>query len=302
MNDAVAGMLKLLRRLIGEDINLAWLPGAGLWLVKLDPSQVDQILANLCVNARDAIAGVGRVTLETRNASIDASYCTAHMDAVPGAYVVLTVSDDGCGMDTGTLAQIFEPFFTTKGLGKGTGLGLATVYGIVRQNNGFILATSEPGKGTAFEIYLPRAPEQASATTVAGKQQAPKGHGETILLVEDERSLRTTCGLFLEALGYTVLVAETPGEALRIADQHHGDMHLLLTDVVMPGMDGRQLAKRIEAAKPGLKVLFMSGYTADVIAQRGVLEEGVAFIAKPFSRNDLACKVHEMLAGSQTDR
>jgi len=297
LNDAVAGMLKLLRRLIGEDINLAWRPGANLRPVKLDPSQIDQILANLCVNSRDAIAGVGEVTLETGSSTVDAEYCITHADAIPGAYVFLAVSDDGCGMDKETLAQVFEPFFTTKGLGKGTGLGLATVYGIVKQNNGFIYAYSEPGKGTTFKIYLPETAAETVATTVTSKTEAPRGRGETVLVVEDEKSLRVTCGLFLEALDYKVLVAETPGEAMKMIDRHPGDIHVLLTDVVMPGMDGRQLAKRISAVKPGVKVLFMSGYTADVIAQRGVLDEGVQFLSKPFTRDDLARKMRGLLEG-----
>ncbi|OGV74990.1 MAG: hypothetical protein A3K19_12095 [Lentisphaerae bacterium RIFOXYB12_FULL_65_16] len=295
LNDAVAGMLKLLRRLIGEDINLAWLPGTDLRPVRLDPSQVDQVLANLCVNARDAIAGVGKITLETGNTTLDAEYCARHADAIPGAYVFLSVSDDGCGMDRETMAQIFEPFFTTKGLGKGTGLGLATVYGIVKQNSGFIYVYSEPGQGTTFRIHLPQVAAGAVAATATSKAAVPRGRGETILLVEDEKSLRVTCGLFLEALDYKVLLAETPGEALKMVDRHPGDIHLLLTDVVMPGMDGRQLSKRISAVKPGVKVLFMSGYTADVIAQRGVLEQNTAFIGKPFKRDDLARKVRDVL-------
>jgi PAS domain S-box-containing protein len=295
LNDSVAGMLKLLRRLIGEDIHLAWRPGVDLRPVKLDPSQVDQILANLCVNARDAVGGVGEVTLETGSVAIDADACARHPDATPGAYVFLAVSDNGCGMDKETLAQIFEPFFTTKGLGKGTGLGLATVYGIVRQNNGFIYAYSEPGKGTTFKVFLPEIAAETVETTVTRKTEAPRGRGETILLVEDEKSLRVTCGLFLKALDYKVLAAETPGEALKMVAGHPGDVHVLLTDVVMPGMDGRQLAKRISAIKPSVKVLFMSGYTADVIVQRGVLDEGVQFLSKPFSRDDLARKVRELL-------
>jgi len=297
LNDAVAGMLKLLRRIIGEDIKLTWRPGAALRPVKLDPSQVDQILANLCVNSRDAIAGVGEVALETGSIAFDEKYCAVHPDVIPGAYVFLAVSDNGGGMDKETLAQVFEPFFTTKGLGKGTGLGLATVYGIVKQNNGFIHATSEPGKGTTFTIYLPEIAAEAEAL-VTCKTEAPRGRGETILLVEDEKSLRVTCGAFLEALGYKVMAAETPGEALKLVAQHPGAIHVLLTDVVMPGMDGRQLAKRIGAIKPGVKVLFMSGYTSDVIAQRGVLDEGVMFLAKPFSRDDLARKLREVLEGS----
>jgi PAS domain S-box-containing protein len=294
INDAVAGMLKLLRRLIGEDINLAWMPGLNVPPVKIDPSQVDQILANLCVNARDAIAGVGKVTIETGSITIDGKFCARHPEAIPGAYVLLAVSDNGCGMNKETLDQVFEPFFTTKGLGKGTGLGLATVYGIVKQNNGFIYATSEPGQGTMFNIHLPAIAAEAEASVTSGAE-APRGRGEIILLVEDEKSLRVTCSAFLDALGYKVMAAETPGEALKMTDLHPGDIHLLLTDVVMPGMDGRQLAKRIGAVKPGVKALFMSGYTADVIAQRGVLDDGVQFLSKPFSRADLARKVRQVL-------
>ncbi len=296
LNDAVSGMLKLLRRLIGEDINLAWLPGAALRPVRVDPAQVDQILANLCVNARDAIGGVGVITLETGNITIDSVYCACHADAVPGSYVFLTVGDNGGGMDPETQAHIFEPFFTTKDVGKGTGLGLATVYGIVRQNNGFIEVSSHLNKGSIFKIFLPQAPIEAVAVAVhSGKEDIPKGHGETILLVEDETSLRVTCGLFLDALGYKVLTAETPKEALKIFGQHLSDIQLLLTDVVMPGLDGRQLAQQICAVKPGVKVLFMSGYTSDILAQRGVQEHQSAFIAKPFTRDELARKVHSIL-------
>jgi len=295
LNDAVAAMLKLLRRLIGEDIKLTWRLGPDLQPVKLDPSQVDQILANLCVNARDAIAGVGEVTLETGRATVDAEFCAIHPEATPGAYACLAVSDDGCGMDQETLKNVFEPFFTTKPAGEGTGLGLATVYGIVKQNNGFINVYSEPGKGSTFKIYLPQVAVETAEATVASKAEVPRGQGETVLLAEDEKSLRVTCGLFLKALGYNVLVAETPKAALKMVSQHPGDIHVLLTDVVMPGMDGRQLAQRISSAKSDIKVLFMSGYTADVIANRGVLDEGVQFLSKPFSRDDLAYKLRQVL-------
>ena len=295
INDAVAGMLKLLQRLIGEDIKLAWLPGVDLRPVKLDPAQIDQILANLCVNARDAIAGVGQITVETGSIVIGADFCVKHPEATPGDYVLLAVRDDGCGMDKATMSQIFEPFFTTKGVGKGTGLGLSTVYGIVKQNNGFIYATSELGKGTTFKLYFPQVEAEMAQTTEKSMEEAPRGHGETILLAEDEKLLGVICRRFLESLDYNVLLAETPEEALMMAAHHPGDIHVLLTDVVMPGMDGRQLAQRISAVKLGVKVLFMSGYTADVIAQRGVLEEGVQFLSKPFSRDDLACKLREVL-------
>ena len=299
LNDAVAGMLNLLRQLIGEGIPLVWRPGADLRPIKIDPSQIDQILANLCVNARDAITGAGEITLETGNTTLDADYCVAHPEALPGAYVFLAVSDNGCGMDKDTLAKVFEPFFTTKEVGKGTGLGLATVYGIVKQNKGFIYAYSEPGRGTTFKIYLPQVAAKAVETTVIRKAEVPRGRGETLLLVEDEKSLRVTFGLFLETLGYKVLVAETPAEALKLAAGHPGDIDLLLTDVVLPGMDGRQLAERLDSIKSGVKVLFMSGYTADVIAKSGVLNEGVQFLSKPFTHDELARKVCSMLDRSR---
>ena len=297
VNGAVNSMLKLLRRLLGEDIDLVWLPGADLHPVKIDPSQVDQILANLCLNARDAIEGAGKITMETGNVTVNADFCAGHTEASVGAYVFLTVSDDGCGMEPETLAQVFEPFFTTKamGNGKGTGLGLATVYGIVKQNNGFICADSAPGKGTTFTIYLPQVAKETAETSVSSLAERPMGHGENVLLVEDENALRRICRLFLIALGYHVLEAETPGEALALVSRTPDEIHLLLTDVVMPGMDGRQLAQRISEAKPGIKVLFMSGYTADVMAERGVLEQKTAFLAKPFTRDDLARKVSDVL-------
>ncbi|MCF7838671.1 MAG: PAS domain S-box protein [Candidatus Marinimicrobia bacterium] len=296
LNDAVGGMLKLLRRLIGEDVKLTWRPGSDLRRVKLDPAQMDQILANLCVNAQDAIGGVGEIALETGSVVIGAELCAQYPEAIPGAYVFLAVSDNGCGMDQETLAQIFEPFFTTKGVGEGTGLGLATVYGIVKQNHGFIDAYSELGRGTTFRIFLPAIAAEAPAP-VTDQAAAPAGRGETVLVVEDAPAVRKTCGQFLKALGYKALEAGTPEEALVIAKRHGGDIHLVLTDVVMPGMDGRQLAQRLSAVKPGVKVVFMSGYTADVIAQRGVLDEGVQFLSKPFTRDDLARKMRAVLDG-----
>jgi PAS domain S-box-containing protein len=231
LNETVSGMIKLLRRLIGEDINLVWMPGANLRPVKIDPSQVDQILANLCVNARDSIVGAGKITLETGNVVIGADTSVTHAEAAPGAYVFLAVSDNGRGMDKETLAQVFEPFFTTKGVGKGTGLGLATVYGIVKQNSGFVYAYSESGMGSTFRIYLPQVLSETAAAIGESQAETPRGQGETILLVEDEQSLRFTCGRFMKALGYHVLVAETPGEALRIAAAHPNPINLLLTDV-----------------------------------------------------------------------
>ena len=295
LNDAIASMLKLLRRLIGEDIDLAWVPGPELGTVKMDPSQIDQVLANLCVNARDAIDGVGKLTIETENATIDADYCASRAEFVPGDYVVLSVSDDGCGMDAETREHIFEPFFTTKPTGEGTGLGLATVYGIVKQNNGFVSVYSEPGKGTTFKIYLPRfRGETVGEADTAAPAPLPGGN-ETILLVEDEKSIRVTAALFLKAFGYTVLAADCPEQALSLAAEHAGEIHLLITDVVMPGQSGRDLARQLATDRPQMKRLFMSGYTANVIAHRGVLDEGVEFLGKPFTRDELARKVREVL-------
>jgi PAS domain S-box-containing protein len=297
LNDTIAAMLKMLRRLIGEDIHLLWKPGAGVWPVKMDPSQLDQILANLVVNARDAISGIGRITIETGNASLDPAYCAAHPGFSPGDYVMLAVSDDGCGMDAETLGKLFEPFFTTKDVGRGTGLGLATIYGIVKQNDGFINVYSEPGQGSTFKIFLPRhaAPVEAAA---APPEDAPVPPGtETVLLVEDEKSLLRFAAALLAELGYTVLAAASPGEALGRAEAHAGAIDLLVTDVVMPEMDGRKLWERLQARRPGLKCLFMSGYTSNSIAHRGVLEDGVHFVHKPFSREVFARKLREALAG-----
>ncbi|MDQ5985854.1 MAG: Sensor histidine kinase RcsC [Syntrophus sp. SKADARSKE-3] len=296
LNKTVERMLKMLRRLIGEDINLLWLPGLRVWPVKVYPSQIDQILANLCVNARDAIVGVGRITIETRNIVFDEVYCEDHSGFVPGDYVLLVVSDNGCGMDKGTFGKIFEPFFTTKGVGEGTGLGLATVYGIIKQNNGFINVYSEPGQGTTFNIYLPRyiGKNEEEQADDGAAEQAVRGR-ETILVVEDEPALLKLTKHMLERLGYQVLTANTPGKAIRLVEEHAMEIHLLMTDVVMPEMNGRDLSKKMISIYPNLKCLFTSGYTADVIAHHGVLEEGVYFIQKPFSRNDLAAKVREVL-------
>ena len=295
LNVIVEGMLKMLRRLIGEDISLSWNPGADLHQIRIDPTQIDQILANLCVNARDAIADVGKVTIETSNMEFDEDYCADHPDYTPGAYVALAVSDNGCGMDKETLSKLFEPFFTTKALGKGTGLGLSTVYGIVKQNNGFINIYSEPGEGTTFRIYLP-SHEGKTTHITADKSLEPAEIGtETILLVEDEPAILELSKSILERLGYTVLDSLTPSDAIRIAHEHPGQIHLLLTDVVMPEMNGRDLAKHLFSLHPDIKHMFMSGYTSNVIAHHGVLDEGVHFIQKPFSLKDLAVKVREAL-------
>jgi nitrogen-specific signal transduction histidine kinase/CheY-like chemotaxis protein len=294
LNDTVQGALKMLRRLIGEDIQLAWLPQADLWRVKMDPSQLDQILANLCVNARDAISNTGRTTIETSNVVLDDTYMQSHPDCVAGDYVMLAVSDTGHGMDADTRAHLFEPFFTTKGVGKGTGLGLATVFGIVKQNHGLINVYSEPTRGTTFKIYLPRA---GAETTAAAEvvQQRPLRGSETVLFVEDEEQILNLGKRILQRQGYTVLAAPAPEQALALAAQHAGPIHLLVTDVVMPGMNGKELVERVRISRPDLKCLFMSGYTADIIAHHGVLEAGVAFLQKPFTIHTLAEKVREVL-------
>lgn len=295
LNETVKGMLKMLRRVIGEHIDLVWMPEAELWLVKMDPAQVDQILVNPCLNARDAIADVGRITIETGNAVLDEAYCADHAGFVAGEYVVMAVSDDGCGMDKETLDKIFEPFFTTKSVGQGTGLGLATVYGIVKQNGGFINVYSEPGKGTTFRIYLPRHAARVEEAPMAAGAEVRRGRGETVLLVEDEAQILNMAKLMMERLCYTVLTANTPDEAVRLAEKHAGQIHLLMTDVIMPEMNGRVLAERLLSTRPAMKCLFMSGYTANVIAHRGVLEEDVHFIQKPFSMRELAARVKEAL-------
>jgi PAS domain S-box-containing protein len=297
LNQTIEGMLKMLKRLLGEDISLSWRPQADLWALKMDPSQVDQLLANLCVNGRDAISGVGRLTIETRNCTFGAGDCAGHEGFVPGDFAQLVVSDDGCGMDSDTLAHLFEPFFTTKATGKGTGLGLATVYGIVKQNDGFIDVYSEQGRGTTFKVYLPRARGEASRAPAA-QRTSPHG-SETIMLVEDEPAILRLTTRMLKKLGYTVLSAGSPAQALRLAEEHPAGVHLLMTDVVMPGMNGRELADRLDAIFPGLKRLYMSGYTADVIARQGVLEEGVYFLQKPFSAADVATLVRAAIDGDE---
>ena len=300
LNGTVASMLEMLRRLIGEDIDLLWKPADNPWPVEMDPSQIDQVLANLVVNARDAIAGVGKITIETGKVEFDQAYCETHVGFVQGQFAMLAVSDDGCGMDKETLARAFEPFFTTKPQGQGTGLGLATVYGIVKQNDGFINVYSESGKGTTFRIYLPRheSEERASEETPS-HAETPTGK-ETVLLVEDEAALLEIGKMLLEELGYSVLAAGGPRQAMELAGEYAGKIDLLLTDVVMPEMGGRDLWHRLGEARPGVKCLFMSGYTADAIAHRGVLDEGIHFLQKPFSRGQLATKIREALSPADT--
>ncbi len=299
LNDTVESMLKMLRRLIGEDIDLTWLPGKNLGLVRMDPSQIDQILANLCINARDAIGGVGKITIETGRATFDEVYCEDHPGFVPGDFVLMAVSDDGCGMDRETLENVFEPFFTTKDVDKGTGLGLATVYGIVKQNNGFINAYSESKQGTTFKVYLPRHDDATEQFREKGPVALDSKGSETILLVEDDSSILKITTKILEHLGYAVLPAAAPMEAIELAREYSNDIHLLITDVVMPEMNGWDLAENLLTIYPHLRSLFISGYTANVIAHHGILDEGVNFIQKPFSKQDLSVKVREALDESK---
>ncbi|MBI5017515.1 MAG: response regulator [Deltaproteobacteria bacterium] len=295
LNEAVGSLQKMLRRLIGEDIELQWKPGADVCRVYLDPSQVDQLLANLVVNARDAIPNAGTVVVETSHAVLDDAYCALHAGSTPGEYAVLVVSDTGVGMDRETLAHIFEPFFTTKEPGKGTGLGLATVYGIVKQAGGSIYAYSEPGQGTTFRVYLPVWTGGQTASVLTSEVDRPLPGTETVLLVEDEAAILELGRAILQRQGYRVLLAHSPGEALLAAEKEPGTIHLLATDVVMPGMNGRELCERLRIVRPTLKCLYLSGYTADAISQRGVLPAGVNFLQKPYSMKDLAGKVRAVL-------
>lgn len=295
LNRIVANIERILRRLIGEDIELRTALNPALGRVKADPGQLEQIIMNLAANARDAMPYGGILTIETANIDLDEIYEEQHPLLAPGPYVLLAVTDTGMGMDAETLAHLFEPFFTTKEKGQGTGLGLAIVYGIVRQSGGDIWVYSEPGQGTIFKIYLPRVEENLEpAPLKLARTTLPQG-SETILLVEDDVILRTLAERVLVAMEYTVLTAADGQEALRLAGQHPGPIHLLVTDVIMPGMSGRELAERLVAARPQLKVLYMSGYTDNTIMQHGVLDPEVAFLHKPFSPSTLAGKVREVL-------
>jgi PAS domain S-box-containing protein len=295
LNRAVAGMEEMLQRIVGEDIELTQMPSSNLGVVLADRGQIEQVIMNLVVNARDAMPRGGKLSIETANVELDEGYAAEHVEVKPGSYVMLAVSDTGSGMDAQTRGRIFEPFFTTKGPQKGTGLGLSTVYGIVKQSGGNIWVYSEPGQGTTFKIYLPR--ERGAAAVASGPPSsvARIAGTETILVVEDEPALGAVAKRILGAAGYTVLVAENGGEALLICEGHEGEIHLVLTDVVMPRMSGKVFAERLAKVRPKIKVIYMSGYTADAIGNHGVLDAGTEFIGKPFNAVELARKVREVL-------
>jgi nitrogen-specific signal transduction histidine kinase len=294
LNEVVQQMDRMLHRLIGEDIVLETHLAPALPPVKVDPSHIDQVILNLSINSRDAMPGGGRLVIETGVMEL-ADDDAGNMGVAPGNYAMLAVSDTGTGMDQSTLARIFEPFFTTKEQGKGTGLGLSIVHGIVKQNDGEIMVESEPGRGTSYRIYLPAAAGQSEAPTRPVHAIAPLGGGETILLVEDETQVRELAYTMLTRLGYRVMLAQNPAEALRVSAGFSGQIDLLLTDVVMPGGNGSDLAREITAARPGIPVLFMSGYTDNVIVRQGVLRAETPFLQKPFTAENLQRKVREVL-------
>ncbi len=294
LNVVVAEMDKMLRRLIGEHIALVAVLTPDLGRVRADPNQIEQVIVNLAVNARDAMPDGGKLTVETANVDLDEAFAQAHLGSVPGSYALLAVTDTGAGMDATVRAHLFEPFFTTKEVGKGTGLGLATVYGIVKQSGGYISVYSEPGRGSSFKIYLPRIATPADAPP-GPQKSGPAPGSETVLVVEDEAAVLTLSRRALEAQGYVVLAASDPAAALRVVERHGGMIHLLLTDVVMPGLSGRELADRLTAQRPGIRVLYMSGYPGDAVVQHGTLPSGSAFLQKPFSPDGLARKVRDVL-------
>ncbi len=295
LNAVFSDVEKMLRRLIGEDIELVAIAREGLWRVRVDPGQMEQVILNLAVNARDAMPRGGMLTLETANVDLDESYAATHPEVTPGPHAMLSVSDNGEGMDPETLSRIFEPFFTTKELGKGTGLGLATVHGIVKQSGGHIWVYSEPGQGTTFKLYLPQVKEEVDEAETAERTAEVARGTETILLVEDDAGVRALLREVLAGGGYTVLEAENGEEALKVAGKHAGEIALMITDVVMPRMSGPELAGRMEAVRPRIKIVYMSGYTENAIGHHGVLEKGLAFLQKPCSPRALLRKVRELL-------
>ena len=302
LNEVATENTKMLTRMIGEDIDLVMVPGANLWPVRADAGQIEQVIMNLAVNARDAMPSGGKLTIETSNVTLDEAYARFHAPLPPGDYVMVAISDTGNGMDNETQSHIFEPFFTTKGT-KGTGLGLSTVYGIVKQSGGYIWVHSEVSRGTTFKIYLPRVAstgETATQVAVPVEHRKVEPGRETILLVEDEPNLRYLARQYLEKQGYRVIEAADGAVAVQIAVAHEGVIHLLLTDVIMPGMNGRELAQRISEIRPNVKILYMSGYTENVIGQNGTLDAGVRLLQKPFNLRDLKSVVREVLDTTPT--
>lgn len=295
LNQVIAGIGKMLPRLIGEDIDLVTTGNPSLWQIKADPGQIEQVVMNLVVNARDAMPQGGRLTIETGNVDLDPNYPGQRVEIVPGAYVMLAVSDTGTGMTPEIKSRIFEPFFTTKAQGKGTGLGLATVYGIVKQSGGYIWVYTEEGKGTTFKIYLPRTEAAEPQAKKAEDRSRLSGGSETVLVVEDNESVRSYVRGVLELGGYHLLEANGSEEALKLIEDHSGPIHLVLTDVIMPRMSGPELAERVARLHPETKVLYMSGYTDNAIVHHGVLEAGTFFLQKPFVPETLTRKVREVL-------
>jgi PAS domain S-box-containing protein len=298
LNDSISEMTRMLSRLIGEDIKLVWKPGADLWNVLMDPGQVDQLLANLCVNSRDAINGVGEIVITTANVVVGDEECFDEPDASPGKYVVLTIRDNGSGMSEEVARHAFDPFYTTKDIGKGTGLGLSTVFGIVKQNGGFIRLETSPGEGSAFHIHLPR--DKGVAIKHGGASCGDRHVSDElrILVVEDDPAVRILLEMILRQCGHKLLSATTPDEAIKLANDHEDAIDLMITDVVMPGMNGRELADRLCPTRPEMRVIFISGYTADLIAKRGIIDDEVAFLSKPFTRDALMAKIDEVMAAS----
>jgi two-component system, cell cycle sensor histidine kinase and response regulator CckA len=299
LNSIVMNMDKMLRRLIGEDVQLITSLDPELWPVKVDPGMIEQVVMNLAVNSRDALPNGGKLTIETSNVVHDDEYASAHISVKPGHYVMLAVSDNGSGMDKEVQSHLFEPFFTTKEKGRGSGLGLSTVYGIIKQSGGNIWAYSEPGQGTTFKIYLPRVEKTAKVYKPKARPSTAPGGTETILLVEDEEAVRTMVSRILQNKGYTVLEARHGLEAIDICERYQESIHLMVTDVIMPQMSGRELAERLAPVLPDMKVLYMSGYPDNTIVQHGVLEAGTAFLQKPFTLNALELKVREVLDASR---
>jgi two-component system, cell cycle sensor histidine kinase and response regulator CckA len=299
LNTVVANMNKLLQRLIGEDVELVTRPASDLGRIKADPNQIEQVIMNLAVNSRDAMPQGGTLTIETSNVMLDKAYAARHLGLQPGPYVVLAVTDTGCGMDQETQSHLFEPFFTTKEQGKGTGLGLSTTYGIVKQSGGYIWVESEVGRGSTFRIYLPRIEEASDAASlVAEVRSAPHG-SETILLVEDEEAVRHLLRDILRRYGYTVLEAENGPVAIELCKAFDGPIHLVVTDMVMPQLSGWEVADAVSALRPKARIIYMSGYIEHVVVEQRVLESGVAFLGKPFTPETLGRKVREVLDGER---